>query len=954
MFVHGEAGVGKTRLVQAVCDEAAAAGVVTLWGQCVRFGAADVPYVSLAGALRAWEDSAPPDQVSQVLRAVPDADGLLPSLTSLQPPSSPRLLAVLDALVHAICALRPTILVVDDVHWADLTSLDGIAYLIAGFRRQRLAVALTYRDEELGSGHPLHGWLADMRRLPAVGDLPLRRLGREETAQQLTALLAGPPHPRLVDEVLHRSEGNPYLTELLVRDLIPADERLPADLPAGLSTALLAVWHRQSPQSREVMRILAVGGRPASADDLIDVCARCALDAEAVGRALVEATTAGVCVVQDGDNVWFRHPLLAEVLTTTFAPGEAKAVHAAWIGLLRDRSSAGVDEVRRQADLALHHEGAHEPDSSVDASLQAADLARDLRLLREEAVQLGKAARLWPALRRDRPPGDELALVERLARVSRLVGSGDDAYAAWSRCIELVDERSDPLRASRVLMNWAAVAESAGQISDTLNAVVDRAIELAGTDPHSAENAMALAFRSVGLAWNRESGQAKQLADAAVRVSQRSGSAEALMLSYEARTYAAIRDESADHDSAECIRFAEATGRLDLVLSARIARGNYLDQRGRRAESSRMMTAGLREALEAGATQHVACYSILVAHDLLPFGRLNEADRVLREGLAVSTDNLTGSGIRLRSALLAVRRGDLDTADLHLRRARELKPDLEDIPGLMAPLVLAEYWLARGQAVQTLDLLGRTLVVQSVDGRVADEMLLWCARAAADLAESARHRRDATADARARDRLRELADLRGSLSPSPFEVLTSDDLDLPALEALYTAETARCLGEATTSEVWRTAVRRCAAAGLGWEEAIASYRLAEALLTEGEDRGHVAEPLRSAYRFAGENTAALLQHRLEDLAKLGRIPLAEPAQQPERDIPVVFRSLTGREREVLAHLTAGRTYAEIAGALFISEKTVSVHVSHLLRKTTTSSSRDLAALAIRLGYGTDP
>ena len=86
---------------------------------------------------------------------------------------------------------------------------------------------------------------------------------------------------------------------------------------------------------------------------------------------------------------------------------------------------------------------------------------------------------------------------------------------------------------------------------------------------------------------------------------------------------------------------------------------------------------------------------------------------------------------------------------------------------------------------------------------------------------------------------------------------------------------------------------------------------------------------------------------------MARISLAEPRRPGAEQAPAAFAGLTARETEVLGHLVANRTNAEIAKALFISEKTVSVHVSNLLRKTDTASRREVAALARRVGWGHD-
>ena len=360
MFVHGEAGVGKTRLVRTACDDAAPEGVTVLWGRCVRFGSVDSPYVPLIGALEGWAASAEPGELSAVLAAVPAAGELLPSLGGNAADSAVRLLSVVDALVIAIASRHPTVLVVDDVQWADMASRDALAYLVAGFHHQRLAVLATYRDEELAIGHPMHSWLADLRRLPSVSEVRLDRLTREETEQQLAMLLGGAPRDRLVDDVVRRSDGNPYLTELLIRGVAVTAEELPADLPAELSEALLAAWHGLSAPARDVMRVLAVAGRPTPIDGLREVAATRGIGPEQLSAALAEASNAGICVRQAPDRCWFRHPLLAEVLYVTFVPGEAEPVHAAWAKVLESRSGTGLDEIRRHSDLALHYEGARD------------------------------------------------------------------------------------------------------------------------------------------------------------------------------------------------------------------------------------------------------------------------------------------------------------------------------------------------------------------------------------------------------------------------------------------------------------------------------------------------------------------------------------------------------------------------------------------------------------------
>jgi DNA-binding CsgD family transcriptional regulator len=950
VFVHGEAGVGKTRLARAVCDEAAANGVAVLWGRCVRFGAVDAPYVPLIGALEGWAESADPRERSEVLDAVPAAGELLPSLGGHTSDSAVRLLSVVDALIQAIASHGPTVLVVDDVQWADLASRDALAYLVAGFRGQRLAVLTTYRDEEMVSGDPMHTWLADLRRLPSVTDVRLDRLSWDETEQQLTLLLNGAPHRALVDQVVRRSDGNPYLTELLVQGLTNTAEGLPTDLAAELTGALLAAWHRLSLPGREVMRLMAVAGRPTSIDDLREVAAARGIDREALISALAEATNAGISVAQGRDVCWFRHPLLAELLYATFVPGEAEPVHAAWAATLESRPASGLDELQRQGDLALHYDRARDLEACLVASLRAADLAKAVRSPHEEAVHLRRAARLWPMIHPDASRGSEADLLERVARANDLLGDGEASFAAWSRTLELVDEHTDPLRACRVLRRWADSAWATGRTKGRPIAEAEHAVELSQAFPDSHEYADALAYLSWCQWWNNELEQSRTYAEDAVRAAHRSGSNAALSLAYAVRGNGDVHSEQSDSDTAEGLRFAKLTGDPELTWRALVIRHNYLERRGRVLDCVDVTKEFLPAALNAGAHSVAVFAAGLLAHHLLMLGRLPETSVVVREGLSLAALPNASAMVRLGAASLAVRRGDLDVAGLHLQRAKELMPGLESRAGLSAQPVLAEYLLAAGRAEAALDLLSRTMLAQSADTRDADEMLVWGARAAADLMEAARDRGDDADLGRIRAAFDDLLAVRRSMQPAPFEVIGPEDLIQPARAALFTAETARCLAEKPTSALWAEAVRRCDTAGLRWDEARASWRWAQALLGEGGTRAAVAVPLRSAYRFAAEVGADPLKQQVETLAVLARIRLEEPeTKSAPVQPPAPFDSLTRREQEVLSHLVAGRTYAEIAKALFISEKTVSVHVSNLLHKTGTSSRREVAALAVRLG-----
>ena len=186
---------------------------------------------------------------------------------------------------------------------------------------------------------------------------------------------------------------------------------------------------------------------------------------------------------------------------------------------------------------------------------------------------------------------------------------------------------------------------------------------------------------------------------------------------------------------------------------------------------------------------------------------------------------------------------------------------------------------------------------------------------------------------------------------APFVGVMPGDPVLTAWRALRDAEVTR-LDPVPAPDAWRNAVRHCELAGLVWEAQRANLRLAEALLANGAPRADVAPPLRAAHRYAVAEEAEGFRRDVENLAVSARVSLAEPelltvpVQRARERGPL--DALTPREQEVLGHLVAGRTYAEIARALYISDKTVSAHVSNLLRKTGTASRHEVSALVLRL------
>jgi len=961
VFVHGEAGVGKTRLVSQVCADAEERGLTTLWGRCVHFGAASSSYLPIISALERWLASAPEDKRRWLLDEVVGLDELLPSLGGdTQAESGGRPLSIIETAIDTITRRWPTILVIDDVQWADTTSLDVLAYLITGFRGQRLALLTTHRDEELRDGHPLHGWLADMLRTPLVTDLPLTRMSYDETEQQIASLTGTTPSRGLLDDVMAKSRGNSYLTELLVRGVSPDAKLLPRGLPDALRSALLAAWHRLGETTRHVVQLLAVGGRPLLFADLTQVLRANGVDDRAAADALSEAIKAGVVQTDASGEFWFRHPLLAEVLCDILMPGEEKPLHALFAdALAADALSAGSGRQHKLlADLALHCERADRFDDALGHYLAAAHEAERVHGYPEQMHAMLQAANLWgvvsPESRSATGVESEANLWSDVASVAKTAGDADQAFAAIDRARTLIEPRSAPLVASRVCLLWGQLATFAGRLVEDPVESFEEAVSFAMEFPDSVEYAQALAALAGAQAWAGDHQSAAGTAEAAVAAANRCGDRQARCLALQARSFAHINEPSGVADAEEAYQLAVQSGDRGHIAIACIARANYFEEHGQIRKAAELYQDSLH-AGNGGKAGVEVLHAAYGAYYLMMLGELPRARDMLREPLASRATGLAGQQARQIAAQVALRQGRREQAEAHLLRAREIAPKFEQLVGLHGLSTHAEYLTSVGRPKEALELLLREMKPHGqAEPRYADELLAYGAHAAAELAEKARDGRDFAGAREAASLLRQLVELRASVPRTPFERYDEHDLVQPAVQAYYEAETARCLDQKERlADLWLKAARACGAEEMRWHEAVAWHRLAQALVNDRSDRVRIAAALRSAHDIAARIEAEPLRKAVRELAASARISLAQPVVPPQ-GIPTDGLSvLTRREREVLGHLVAGRTYVEIARTLYISDKTVSVHVSNLLRKTGTRSRVEAAEFARRHGLSAD-
>jgi DNA-binding CsgD family transcriptional regulator/tetratricopeptide (TPR) repeat protein len=936
-FVHAEAGAGKTRLLDEVVADIAPETVVGR-GAGVGFLGGRIPYAPLVAALRSLLAGLDEQGRAQVLGPQPhDLARLLPELGPVGDSASDqtRLIAAVSLLLDRAAERRTTVLVVDDLHCADVATLEVLAYVCAALDRQRLAVLVAYRPDEVSD--TLAEWLRDRRHDPRVTEIALRPLTRDETRKHLAALVAAEPGaslaPDLLERILVRSGGNPYAGEALLRAALAGDTEA---IPAPLRDVLVRRTRACTPDTAALLRTLAVAGERTPLRVLRAVAERTGAPAD-LELSLDEAVAAYLVVVEPDGDVRLRHDLLAEALYSDLRSAERRALH----GLL----TAALEQVDpRPAVLAEQADRAGDARRALAWSLRAAEEAEAVYAYDAAHGQYDRVRRLWPLV----PDAaavvgaDAVAVFSRAAAVAALCDHDTAAVDVIEqvRGWLLADASTDALRLGELEARYARLLLDDGQLEPAL-AAARRALDLVPADPPTTLRAAVVSGLVHILDWAGGSDEWRPLAAEAVAVARATGDREALARALIVRSTVDPVGPTTVEDAREAVELSLAVGAPELVGQAYSNLVDCLQWAGLGRAGVDAAAEGVEAVSSRGLAIRYGSWLATQAADIcVAHGWWDEADVLLQDALR-RTRHAPGANrdyALVNRARLSCLRGDWDAvaADLHL--VATLPPVLE----LLRCEVVAGSALARGDPEEAL----RAVVglARGVTDRLAamGGWLGWLgARALGDLAERApRSGHAAPSPSRFADDVAVVERLveRGC-GASALPGTCPEQMAL-----LCAAELTRWTGDRSVA-AWTAAADALGQVERPYLAAYARWRQAQALVAQRQ-QSSAAGPLREAAGAARRLGAAPLLADVEALAKRARVDLRIPAPRGDGAEPQL--PLTPRELEILAHLAAGRTNSEIAQALFISGKTASVHVSNILRKLGVGSRYEAAELAERL------
>jgi DNA-binding CsgD family transcriptional regulator len=956
LLVLGEAGIGKSRLVDAASEDARVGGVLVLVAGCLPL-AAEMPLLPFGDVLRAayevdggqWMTSALADcpryaaeSVTLLLPELREGGGPVVSpVGDSYPWWRQHLFASVQALFAALVRARPAALVLEDVHWADTSTLELLDYLLRPQHSVGLPAVLTFRTEDADTRKQNASWLARAKRSDLIDVLRVSALSRAETAKQIELLTGRVPDPVLADAVFGRSEGNPLFTEQLVER--EAATPLGSKLPADLIELVDAKMGQLNANAVTAARVLAIAGRPLEYQTLMEVTGLSGDDVSHSLRVLKERLL--LRSAEPDGRYALRHVLLGEAVAADLTPAERIDLNRRLATALA--ASGGPSPA---AEIAAHWREAGSVEQELRWRVRAARDADAVYATEQASEQWLRAIELW-----DRAAQPEISVDLDVRAL----------YAAAEDALEFAGHRDRACAlAEAAFARFAAGAKAADQAELYYRLGYFQAATAVPRALEALNHAITLYEQlSPGPGLLRAYGAARELLlsqgrlDEAARLSDR----------------ALVACEGVDDPAGRALKLAErawddmaagaletATRRMQQAWSA--ARGQedprvnvylaayhtdmLLKTCASSAEVERAAAPGLQAMTDFRLDEdhNAAELRFSVAKARIACGHVDRAAELL-EPLANAPPVRDTSAISLGLAELAMLRGDFQSAGRQLTQLEQTTFTSIDFRAEIG-IVHAELDLWRDDPRAAYHRIVELLNAASATGqsKFMGRSLIIAARAAADINELKTGTPTGTESGIGDE---SLASLRAAMTNDP---LTARNVpaDAAAHLASWLAELARSRADSpiaayeTAAAEWDRLSRPHLAAYCRW-------RQAQALLADRTTaRADVAAVLRLAGRQARQH--APLAAAIDALARRARLDLHDRTT-PTTSAPAAAPpfGLTERELAVLRLVAEGQTNSQIGATLFITRKTASVHVSNILRKLNVTTRVQAATVAQRAG-----
>ena len=727
LLISGEPGIGKTRLTRELVARAQATGAIILSAECYAEGGA--PYAPIAQAFRdAMVDPRYPIEklrlpevvIVDMLKLALDPRARQPSADLDPQAEQQRLFESVVAWISALTARAPTLLFVDDVHWADAGTLALLRHVARRSRKLRLLIVLPYREIELDEARPLNDMLGDLSRERLVARVKLTRLTEQQTREMLQSMLGDECTPELAGSIYRETEGNPFFIEEVVKVLVE-EEKLYRDDGRWCCAAINAVEIPQSVrvtiQSRvsklpdlvqETLRLAAVLGREfdfdvlrqaagGDEDDLIH-----ALEIAEQAQLIEELHRAGSAGRARTTAFSFAHALIPSTLRESLGGLRRQRLHRRVVVAI---AALRPDDFET---LAYHAAEAGDEERALGYTLRAGDRAKSLYANRDAIKFYTEALALMPAEHPER-----FEVLASRAAVYDLIAEREAQHADIEAMLALADALHDDARRCDA---WIALADYYAS-TNLLSAYepAERAVALAQTLRDPVREGKALRQLGWYHYFRAEGMSACETLESSVSRFREAGlgaeAAASLNMLALVHLYNLGDKKAALKAAEEAVALSRQAGdrRQEAVSLRRLAMVYGAQKRRAEELSITEQSLALSRAVGNRSEERNALFNLGMVYAHL--GKLDDSERSLRQSLELA--HLVGSASGFNNAAHALvryhyhRRGEYEAAlafiDEQIALAQAAK-DEGALTGLVGNSVLTVYRLGRYERALALAL----------------------------------------------------------------------------------------------------------------------------------------------------------------------------------------------------------------------------------------------------------
>ncbi len=702
----GEPGIGKTRTSEELTTYAKLRGAKVIWGRCYEGEGAPAywPWVQI---LRASVENRSVDEVREALgvgaaeiaRLSPEIQQLLPDLPDagqLEAQAARfRLFDAITTYLKNLSKLDPLVLVLDDLHWADESSLLLLQFFVREIRESSILVLGTYRDVELNRTHPLAETIATLTREQLSERVLLRGLRRQDVERFFEMTAGRKPPDGLADAIYTETEGNPFFVQELVRLLVAEgrlDDHTDGDswsltIPQGVREVIGRRLNQMDDCCNEVLTIASVVGREFETPVLAKVAD---FDDERIKKAM-DAALAAQVITRDAhheDRYRFSHALIRETLYEELSTPKRVKLHQKIGQVLEEACVDCKDD--RLSEIA-HHYFQSLQTGQVDRALRyliaAAEHSSSQHAYEDALVHYGRALQALEL----QDPVDEVRrgeLMIALGSTQTRVGRHIDASRTFDRAAVHAEAHGTPEQFANAAIGYARLVIFR---SDDPRAyeLIQQALERI-SDEDSALRARALGLFALVGRW-KEPELSSQRAHAAVEMARRVGDKSTLIHCLDDLHIVLIGSPDIQERlsvAGELIDTATEIGDLEVTFAGYVHRTSDTFQQGNIAQVEAdlkqldQLAAMLRQPLRSGTVLRIRIALALLRGELGEVDKLTEAVRELANTQQVFIANRLEA---VQTTVFHILSGNYDDAVQTMVGQMAIDPE----PGLRSILALA-------------------------------------------------------------------------------------------------------------------------------------------------------------------------------------------------------------------------------------------------------------------------